>query len=156
MLFQRLFFSMFEHMTFHCFIRALCLLHLYIHQSSHPISTILIQSSICYSDSSQNLEVLQWMKSWPKTTSMYPECISFMINKRLKYRYRLLVETFLSKMSFYEVKTKRICEGAATTLSPFSCVSIIAEQLVVIKATMKSHQHMVGIHAHRHVCEEFR
>lgn len=26
---------------------------------------------MCYSDSAQNQEVLQWMKSWPKTTSMY-------------------------------------------------------------------------------------
>lgn len=44
--------------------------------SIHPLiplfTHILIEALIC-SDSLQNHQVLQWMKSWPKVTSMYPQ-----------------------------------------------------------------------------------
>lgn len=44
--------------------------------SIHPLTPlfthILIEALIC-SDSLQNHQVLQWMKSWPKVTSMYPQ-----------------------------------------------------------------------------------
>lgn len=37
---------------------------------------------MCYSDSAQNQEVLQWMKSWPKTTSMYQLLRHVIIKKK--------------------------------------------------------------------------
>lgn len=54
-------------------LRLSCLHFIILPLSTHAFihSRALIQSLICYSDSAQNLEVLQWMKSWPKASSMY-------------------------------------------------------------------------------------
>lgn len=50
-----------------------------INSTTQPAKPMLIQFLICYSDSLQNQEVLQWMKSWPKNSMYFYICISVCI-----------------------------------------------------------------------------